>query len=219
MNIFKEALLLHIGSTIDYRESKSLKHPDDARNLACSVALEGAAETVKALPDDHSLFKKLALVNESTCECWNELESRFIKRWGFFNEVTPADSGFRFVAELSESADEYLAEQSMNKLISEFASKLTDYFNEQIAEEFRDNLEGDFDGKLTEEYMDELTEEFRGGLVEEFANDLAYWFGDKYVGDMDEAVHQYMTQHADEIRGECTEAFIRQVGDKLWGRA
>ncbi|MHC8382651.1 hypothetical protein [Pseudomonas sp. LB3P14] len=216
MNIFKEALLMHIASAIDFRESKSLKHPDDARNLASGVALEGAAETVKALPGDHPLFAKLALVNESTCERWNELENRFISRWGFFNEITPADSGFRFVAELSESADEYLAEQAMNELISEFAGKLTSYFDDQFAEEFKGRLWGIFDGKLTEEYMDELTEEFRDGLVEKFARELANWFGDKYVGGMDEVVHEYMSQHADKIRGELAEEFIRQMGDKLW---
>lgn len=216
MNIFKEALLLHIGSTIDHRESKSLKHPDDARNLACANALENVAKTVKALPDDHSLFTKLAAVNEPTCECWNELENRFISRWGFFSKVTPADSGFRFVAELSELADQYLAEQSMNKLISEFASKLTDYFNDQFAEEFRDNLEGKFCDKLTGEFMDELTEEFRDGWVSEFADELADWFGDKYVGGMDEVVRDYMERHAGKIRGEWAEKFISGVGDKIW---
>lgn len=215
MNNYKEALLLHIASAIDFRESKSLKHPDDARNLACGVALEGAAEIVKALPDDHPLFAKLEAVNEFTCECWNELESRFISRWGFFNEVTPADSGFRFVAELSESADEYLANESMNKLISKFASKVTDYFNDQFAEEFRGNLEGRFYGILADEYMDELTGEFRDGLVNEFADDLADGFGDKYVGDMDEVVHEYMSHHADKIRGEWAEEFIGKVGDRI----
>jgi len=101
----KDLLLMSIDGTITFRAINAAAYPGDARNLACCAALEGAAEIVMSLPEGHALFDKLAKAHEA--DSWIEHESRFLSRWGFYNQASPADSGFRFVAELGKLADEF----------------------------------------------------------------------------------------------------------------
>ncbi|HBM65952.1 MAG TPA: hypothetical protein DD418_20945 [Pseudomonas sp.] len=218
MNIFKEALLQHIGSTICYRKVKASKHPDDARNLACAEALEDSADVVKALPDDHPLFAKLEKVNEPECDCWNERENQFISRWGFFNAASPADSGFRFVAMLAESADEYLTQHKLEKVGEKLYEKFVDYFNEDFIGEVHGALCGFFEGKLTDDFMVELAEQYRDESAMMFVGGLRYEISSgKFETEsyMDKAVSEHMEQHADKILGEWADEFISQIGDKV----
>lgn len=223
MNIFKEALLLHIESTIDYRKSKALKHPGDVRNLTCVAELGNAAETVKALPDDHSLFTKLESANQFECDCWNERESQFISHWGLFNTAIPADSGSRFIAKLAESADKYLTQHNLEKVAEKLYGKFIDYFNDHFIEGFNIQMWEFFEGKFTDEFMIELAEEYRNELammfveecMEELADELASGeFGTE--SDMDKTVSERMERNADKIREEWANEFIGKVGDKIW---
>ena len=102
--ISKEALILNVKGTADYRMRKYREHPDDRRNLARSNTLSQIAEFLEQLPNSHPLFAALGAANEKDGERWAEIESQFISRWGFFDTADVRDFGFRFVNELTRLA-------------------------------------------------------------------------------------------------------------------
>lgn len=108
--MMKELLLAAIENTADWRMQKTGEYPDDARNEACAIRLRQVLEVVKGLPESHPLFRKLALAGELNGEGWSEREGQFLSRWGFYHDESAADSGFRFVAELSDEVDEFITE-------------------------------------------------------------------------------------------------------------
>jgi hypothetical protein len=105
---YKKSLLICMESTADFRQQTGNRFPNDVRNMNCAKALGLAIETVSKLPADHPLFIKLEKANEIGMERWSERETQFMSRWGYFDGATPADSGFRFIADLTKLATEFL---------------------------------------------------------------------------------------------------------------
>lgn len=57
----KEYLTEQAEFQAEWRREKAAEYPDDERNLNCALSLELLATQLKAMPDDHPSFQKLAL--------------------------------------------------------------------------------------------------------------------------------------------------------------
>lgn len=105
----KTVLVENVEGEAAWREMKGHQNPDDVRNLRCAEALRDASMMLNRLPSEHRLFIKYAWASQLGMESWTEIETNFLSRWGFFQNKTPADSEFRFVAEFEREIDEFIA--------------------------------------------------------------------------------------------------------------
>ena len=81
----KQWLLDQIEYITSMREEKATQHPDDLRNTSCAKILLEVADTVRALPATHDLFRRMAKIETdgtTILQRWREQVNYVLSRAG-----------------------------------------------------------------------------------------------------------------------------------------